>query len=249
MQLTNNYWFFKQALTPENCKKIIDLGLSEIDNRKNRGESVEGVTGGGSEKGNNPDAKPINDRTRSQISKEKVYDRDSKVAWLYDQWLYDLVLPYIHKANESAGWNWDFDFSESFQFTIYEPDGFYGWHTDGGSDHSAIYQRYIEGLSPPRPYQDKDKLPPGYVKNQNLIGKIRKISCTINLNVPGEYDGGNLKFDFGNHREEGRFHECEEIRPQGSIVVFPSFLPHCVTPVTKGTRYSLVLWCVGEPWK
>ena len=27
MQLTNNYWFFKQALTPENCKKIIDLGI------------------------------------------------------------------------------------------------------------------------------------------------------------------------------------------------------------------------------
>jgi hypothetical protein len=26
-------------------------------------------------------------------------------------------------------------------------------------------------------------------------------------------------------------------------------MPHCVTPVTKGTRYSLVLWVLGDPFK
>ena len=36
---------------------------------------------------------------------------------------------------------------------------------------------------------------------------------------------------------------------KGSIIVFPSFMPHCVTPVTKGVRTSLVMWCLGEPWK
>ena len=247
MQLENYYYYFKSALSPENCNKIINLGLSEIENRKSRGESIEGVTGGGSEKGSNPNAKPIGETPRGKILDKNVYDRDSKVAWLNDQWLYDLITPYINEANFEAGWKWNYDFCESFQFTIYEPDGFYGWHTDGGSDHFARYKRYIEGLSPPRP--GKDKLPTRFVKNNNLVGKIRKISCTINLNIPGEYEGGNLKFDFGQHREDGQFHECEEIRPQGSIIVFPSFLPHCVTPVTKGTRYSLVLWSVGEPWK
>jgi PKHD-type hydroxylase len=79
------------------------------------------------------------------------------------------------------------------------------------------------------------------------VGKIRKISLTINLNTPGEYDGGDLKFDFGEHADE-RFYTCEEIRPQGSVIVFPSFMPHCVTPVTRGTRYSLVLWCLGRPF-
>ena len=118
MQLKNNYYYFKSALSPENCSKIINLGLSEIKNRKSRGESIEGVTGGGSEKGNNPDAIPINDKTRSQISGKKVYDRDSKVSWLNDEWLYDLIIPYIREANENSGWNWDFDFAESFQFTI-----------------------------------------------------------------------------------------------------------------------------------
>jgi PKHD-type hydroxylase len=83
-----------------------------------------------------------------------------------------------------------------------------------------------------------------------MIGKVRKISMTVNLNVPGEYEGGNLKFDYGMHTEKDRrFHECEEIRPQGSIIVFPSFLDHCVTPILSGTRYSLVLWSLGAPWK
>ena len=127
-------------------------------------------------------------------------------------------------------------------------DGFYNWHTDGGSDHNSKYQRYIYGISPP--IEKSGALPKGYVRNNNLVGKTRKISMTLNLNVPGDYDGGNLKFDFGqNSLKEDRIKECVEIRPQGSMIVFPSFLHHCVTPVTKGTRYSLVLWCVGEPWK
>ena len=42
---------------------------------------------------------------------------------------------------------------------------------------------------------------------------------------------------------------CEEIRPKGSIIVFPSFLYHQVTPITKGTRYSLVMWVLGRPWQ
>ena len=42
--------------------------------------------------------------------------------------------------------------------------------------------------------------------------------------------------------------EEQEIEGEGSIVVFPSFSWHQVTPVTKGTRYSLVAWFVGPPF-
>ena len=35
----------------------------------------------------------------------------------------------------------------------------------------------------------------------------------------------------------------------GSMIFFPSFIAHEVTPVTKGTRYSLVLWFLGTPWR
>ena len=87
-----------------------------------------------------------------------------------------------------------------------------------------------------------------YVDDINFVGKVRKLSVTINLNKPGDYEGGNLKFDFGPHTEGERYHECTEIRPQGSIIVFPSFIAHQVTPITKGTRYSLVLWSLGQPF-
>ena len=89
----------------------------------------------------------------------------------------------------------------------------------------------------------------GYTDNQNMVGKIRKLSMTINLSDEEEYEGGNLKFDFGPHSTENRFVECKEIRPKGSIVVFPSFIYHQVTPIKKGVRYSLVLWSLGLPFK
>ena len=35
----------------------------------------------------------------------------------------------------------------------------------------------------------------------------------------------------------------------GSVIVFPSCMEHRVTPITKGTRYSVVCWFVGPPFK
>ena len=58
MQLENYYYYFKSVLTPETCKKIIDLGLSEMEKTKSRGEMVEAYTGGGTEKSNMPAAIP-----------------------------------------------------------------------------------------------------------------------------------------------------------------------------------------------
>jgi len=43
--------------------------------------------------------------------------------------------------------------------------------------------------------------------------------------------------------------QAKEILSKGSIIVFPSFLWHRVKPVTKGTRYSLVVWNLGYPFK
>jgi PKHD-type hydroxylase len=38
-------------------------------------------------------------------------------------------------------------------------------------------------------------------------------------------------------------------KQKGAAVLFPSFLLHRVTPVTRGTRKSLVLWVGGSPYK
>ena len=43
---------------------------------------------------------------------------------------------------------------------------------------------------------------------------------------------------------------CSEFEQTiGSIIVFPSFMYHTVTPVEKGERYSIVAWVSGEPWR
>ncbi len=44
-------------------------------------------------------------------------------------------------------------------------------------------------------------------------------------------------------------HVLKEIRSKGSLVVFPSDVWHRVKPVTAGTRYSLVVWHLGKPFK
>ena len=41
----------------------------------------------------------------------------------------------------------------------------------------------------------------------------------------------------------------KHFKPRGSIIIFPSHLWHRVKPVTKGTRYSLVIWALGKPFK
>jgi PKHD-type hydroxylase len=99
------------------------------------------------------------------------------------------------------------------------------------------------------PLKENGDLPSKYTQNEEMVGKVRKLSLTINLNNSSEYTGGNLKFDFGPHTDGERFVECTENRDQGSMIIFPSYTYHCVTPVTSGTRYSLVLWCLGKPFK
>ena len=86
------------------------------------------------------------------------------------------------------------------------------------------------------------------------IGKVRKLSVTCQLTDGSEYKGGELEFDFRdynpNMRDESKhLVQAKEILPKGSIIVFPSYLWHRVKPVTKGVRYSLVVWNLGHPFK
>lgn len=251
MQLKYSYWFFKNAISKENCNRIIETGLSSLEKSKSLGLDTRAITYGHKEKQSQPNAPSQGEMSSYQLKQQGItesYIRDSEVAWLNDQWIYDLLFPYINFANISAGWNWQWDYAESLQFTVYHGNekngGFYGWHKDGPSDHFGAYKRYIPGIS-----LAEDDGRSGYVSDNNFVGKVRKISMTLNLSESGSFEGGNLKFDFGYHSSNERFYECEEIRPQGSLIVFPSFLDHCVTPVTSGTRYSLVMWVLGEPFK
>jgi PKHD-type hydroxylase len=67
----------------------------------------------------------------------------------------------------------------------------------------------------------------------------------IQLNKPEDYEGG--EFNFIN--EDGEGETVEGFKEQGSILVFPSFRLHQVTPVTSGTRHSIVTWFIGPQLK
>lgn len=248
MQLVNKYYYFSGEIKNEICDKIINLGLKTIEeNKKIDKNSIYGKTFGDTQKQTMGDeAVSAKDETWESLKKnkdKKYYDRDTKVCWLSQQWMFDMFKPYVDMANKESGWRFQIDYSENFQFTIYEKDGFHGWHYDGGSDY---LQSYIKSKNPDEPMI-------GYgreTNDDNMIGKVRKISMTLNLSDPNEYSGGNLKFDFGLHNKKtDRFHVCKEIRPKGSIIFFPSFTHHTITPITKGTRYSLVTWLLGNPFK
>ena len=55
---------------------------------------------------------------RLVINVNKSYVRDSEVTWLNDTWIYDLVLPFIFRANMSF-WNYQLDFGEDFHFRLF----------------------------------------------------------------------------------------------------------------------------------
>jgi len=71
---------------------------------------------------------------------------------------------------------------------------------------------------------------------------VRKLSLSIQLTDPKDYEGGEL---FLYEDEKGK----EMSKEQGTLILFPSFILHEVKPVTKGERNSLVSWVTGKQFK
>jgi len=71
---------------------------------------------------------------------------------------------------------------------------------------------------------------------------VRKLSLSIQLTDPKDYEGGEL---FLYEDKKG----LEMSKEQGTLVLFPSFILHEVKPVTKGERNSLVSWVTGKQFK
>ena len=69
---------------------------------------------------------------------------------------------------------------------------------------------------------------------------VRKLSMTLLLNDPSEFEGGELQIAGTKNTK---------LMKRGHATIFASFLQHTVTPVTRGVRRSLVMWFGGEPFK
>ena len=69
---------------------------------------------------------------------------------------------------------------------------------------------------------------------------VRKISMTLLLNDPSEFEGGDLELMAPGKRAKMQ---------QGHAIIFASFINHRVAPVIRGVRQSLVMWFGGTPFK
>ena len=211
MNLTNYYWYFKSAIPERICNDIVRYGKQLQD-----GMATTGGYG---------DAKKLNQQQIKNLKKK----RDSDIVWMNDRWIYKEIQPYVHQANVRAGWNFQWDWSESCQFTKYTKGQFYDWHCDGWD----------------KPYLRENQNDPSH-------GKVRKLSVTVSLSEGNkDYKGGELEFDFRNLDPDKKpnIRKCKEILPKGALVVFPGFVWHRICPVKKGTRHSLVVWNLGWPFK
>lgn len=73
-------------------------------------------------------------------------------------------------------------------------------------------------------------------------GVSRKLSLVVQLSDPSEYEGGNLEIVTGSNPTTVR-------KQRGLVIAFPAFNLHQVTPVTRGSRQSLVAWVSGPAFR
>ena len=166
--ILKNYYYYYPSVIPEYlCDDIIRFA--------NNQQELIASTGG-----RNTKELQVN----KELQKENEQHRSSHISWLEEPWIYNEIQPYVHEANKLAGWNFDWDFSETIQFTKYKLNQYYHWHADQEAE----------------PYNN------GHPQHE---GKIRKLSCTIQLNHPHEYEGGDLQF----HTPHGEF-TCNEIKKE-----------------------------------
>jgi len=195
MLLSHYYFYFKKALPIKTCKKILKSGRKKII------------------------------KQASTVKKDNKIKRDCKIAWINDQWIYDVINPFIHTANQKAGWNFQWDWNETSQFTIYEKGHYYGWHTDQGY-----------ALKHP---------------SKNIDGKTRKLSLTLQLTDKTKYEGGDFQFKWIQDDKKNSLNiiTIDDAKDIGTIIIFPSFIHHQILPITRGKRESLVNWSIGNAFK
>jgi len=157
----------------------------------------------GTEQGVTFGAKTTEDIEKHRVSNVKFHDRNENTAWIFDK------LNFIIQAANEQFYNFHLNGYAQFQYTIYDPNGRYDWHTD-----MAFGKKFGEDEQP------------------------RKLSLTLLLN--DDFEGGEFQVNDG--KEEMAITAPMQ---KGRVVLFPSFMIHRVTPVTKGIRKSLVVWVLG----
>ena len=198
---SNDYWFYDSALSNEECQSLLNL---------KRQYQLETAT---------IDEGDIDSKVRK-----------TEVLFTSEEWVYDLIRPYLEDALVNANWNFDIDWCEPAQFTEYKHGGHYSWHIDS------------------MPLEKQEKL------NISYKGKIRKLSTTVVLSDSNEYEGADFEMIHSpslSPNENKKINIMKEpgFRNKGTIIFFPSDVWHRVTPITSGVRNSIVFWWLGPTFR
>ena len=158
----------------------------------------------------------------SKLMKEKPSGRDpnlriSKQAWIKEVSFLKSFYEIGQRINQLCQWNFDIKGMEPIQFGIYSEGGKYDWHVDQGTTT--------------------------LLKN----GSVRKISMTLFMNNPDEYEGGEFDLELFHPDKKPRYKTFK--LKKGSAIFFQSDVFHRVRPVTSGVRKSLVAWYSGPTFK
>lgn len=92
-------------------------------------------------------------------------------------------------------------------------------------------------------YDDPNDFYGAHMDMAHARPEARKLSIVVQLSDPADYQGSNLQF----HSSNLNFYDT--INDRGTLIAFPSYMVHRVTPLTSGIRYSLVSWVCGPPFK
>ena len=152
---------------------------------------------------------------------------DETESWL---WIGQKISTAIYNFNSKDGWKFNLiGMAERPMMMEYE---------QGGPMHSGGKYDWHIDLGPSR------------------LASTRKLGFSLFLN--DDYEGGEFQFKFADNKRKGLDKVAHGLKTNtltapvkgvGSVIVFPSYLLHRVKPVTKGTRYSLVVWSLGPPFK
>jgi PKHD-type hydroxylase len=143
--------------------------------------------------------------------------RDSDITWVEptreNDWIHKRIATVAGQINFDK-YQLDLDVFDGFQYSKYNVDGHYDWHTD-------------------------------IIISPNDPSLHRKLSLSLMLTDPKEYEGGELLLAGGGNNSN----PVSLKRNKGDLIAFYSFVPHKVAPVTSGERVALVTWALGPKFR
>jgi PKHD-type hydroxylase len=165
--------------------------------------------------------------------------RKSKNTWIpTTHWITGWLWHYVQAANRN-NFLYDISFieSESMQYARYGVGEYYHWHSD--TSIPVQYKPQIQISATESTTDDNYLRERAAIKNE----LVRKISFSLQLSDPDDYEGGNIQFiDESNQNYIAP-------RQKGSLIIFDSRTKHRVCKVRSGVRKSIVGWVVGPRWK